>query len=91
MHVVGRLDLGHRGAVPGEALVSGVTDAVAGALLPGTACPAGELCHLLDHGRRAWVGQVRQPERDRVGPGAFGQLVHERLDREHVEERTEGA
>ena len=54
------------------------------------ACPARQVRRRLDHSCRPRVGQVRQAELDGVGPGAFGQLVQERLDREHVEERTEG-
>ena len=53
--------------------------------------PAGAPGRRLDHGRGARVGEAGQPVLDRVPAGRGGELVHERLGREHVEERAEGA
>jgi hypothetical protein len=51
--------------------------------------PSGPLGCRLQHRAGAPVCQVREAELHRIGAGRLGQLVHERLDRERVEERAE--
>ena len=46
--------------------------------------PAGALRRRLDHRARARILQVAQAELHRIGAGRRGQLVDERLEREHV-------
>ena len=53
--------------------------------------PAGAPGRRLDHGPGPRVGEAGQPVLDRVPAGRGRELVHERLGREHVEERAEGA
>ena len=58
-------------------------------LLPGA--PAGALCGRLDHGAGARVLEMAQAEGERVLAALGRQLVHERLDGEHVGECAERA
>ena len=84
---VGRaLHLGDDGAIGAEVLVAREADAVAHALALAPRAPAGALGRGLQHGARARVLQVAQAERQRVLAALGRQLVHERLDGEHVGE-----
>ena len=87
---VDRLHLGDHRAVGAAALVTGVGDPAADVVRPRLVQTA-PLGGGAQHVGGALVAQVREPERDRVGPGQLRQLVEERLDREHVEVRAERA
>src|SRR5581483_358125 len=53
--------------------------------------PAGQIHHRIDDVDRPLIGQVRPPERIGSGARGVGELVDERLDGEHVAERTQAA
>ena len=85
----GELD-DHRG-VGGDVLVAREPDSHPAAELVGATAPARALRRGREHCARTVVIEVREAELERVASGCLAELVHERLDREHVGVRAERA
>src|SRR5207244_11480664 len=79
-----RLDVGDDGQPAGHVLVAGVPDAAAPAVGNNRGAPPGRLGYPLEHVPAALIVQMAEPELQRVDAGGHCQLVHERLDGEHV-------
>jgi hypothetical protein len=79
------LDLRHYGHVASEILVLGKTDAAAARAVTLLAVfPAGFLGGRLDHRPRARIGEMREPERNRIDAGRGRELIHEGFEREYI-------